>query len=70
MQDLTAELFGTDDTEHINNILKEGELKEESSVGIPDRSSGGRKPKIYNLDMIIAVGYLVNSKKRQRLEYV
>ena len=65
-QDLIAELFGTARstiTEHINNILKEGELKEETSVGISDISSGGRKPKIYNLDMIIAVGYRVNSKK-------
>lgn len=65
-QDLIAELFGTARstiTEHINNILREGELKEETSVGISDISSGGRKPKIYNLDMIIAVGYRVNSKK-------
>ena len=65
-QNLIAELFGVGRstiTEHINNILKEGELKEETSVGISDISSGGRKPKIYNLDMIIAVGYRVNSKK-------
>ena len=65
-QDLIAELFGTARstiTEHINNILKEGELSKETSVEISDRSSGGRKPKIYNLDMIIAVGYRVNSKK-------
>ena len=65
-QDLIAKLFGTARstiTEHIKNILNSGELKEETSVGISDRSSGGRKPKIYNLDMIIAVGYRVNSKK-------
>lgn len=65
-QDLIAELFGTARstiTEHINNILKDGELAEKTSVGISDISSGGRKPKIYNLDMIIAVGYRVNSKK-------
>ena len=65
-QDLIAELFGVGRstiTEHINNILKSGELNEETSVGISDISSGGRKPKIYNLDMIIAVGYRVNSKK-------
>ena len=65
-QDLIAELFGTARstiTEHINNILKDGELSAETSVGISDISSGGRKPKIYNLDMIIAVGYRVNSKK-------
>ena len=65
-QDLIAELFGvarSTITDHINNILKSGELQEETSVGISDESSGGRKPKFYNLDMIIAVGYRVNSKK-------
>ena len=65
-QDLIAELFGTSRstiTEHINNILKDGELSEQTSVGISDESSGGRKPKIYNLDMIIAIGYRVNSKR-------
>ncbi len=38
-QDLIAELFGTalsTITKHINNILKEGELKEKTSVGISD----------------------------------
>ncbi|MBR3363187.1 MAG: virulence RhuM family protein [Bacilli bacterium] len=65
-QNLIAELFGvarSTITDHINNILKSGELKEETSVVISDESSGGRKPKLYNLDMIIAVGYRVNSKK-------
>ena len=65
-QNLIAELFDTSRSnvaEHINNILNDGELLEETSVGISDKSSGGRKPKIYNLDMIIAVGYRVNSKK-------
>lgn len=32
-------------------------------VGFSDKSSGGRKPKIYNLDMILSVGYHVNSKR-------
>ncbi len=49
-------------SEHINNILSEGEL-DEASVGISDKSSGGRKPQIYNLDMILSVGYRVNSKR-------
>jgi hypothetical protein len=65
-QDLIAELFGvarSTITEHINNILNTGELDEKTSVGISDQSTGGRKPKIYNLDMIIAAGYRVNSKK-------
>lgn len=65
-QNLIAELFGVARStiaEHISNILKDGELTEETSVGISDESTGGRKSKIYNLDMIIAVGYRVNSKK-------
>ena len=36
---------------------------DETSVGFSDKSSGGRKPKIYNLDMILSVGYRVNSKR-------
>ena len=49
-------------SEHITNILTSGEL-DETSVGFSDKSSGGRKPKIYNLDMILSVGYRVNSKR-------
>ena len=49
-------------SEHISNIFKEGELDENTSVGISDKSSGGRKSKIYNLEVIISVGYRVKSK--------
>ncbi len=49
-------------SEHISNILESGEL-DETSIGFSDKSSGGRKPKIYNLDMILSVGYRVNSKR-------
>ena len=49
-------------SEHINNIFKERELDEKTSVGISDKSTGGRKSKIYNLDVIISVGYRVKSK--------
>mgnify|MGYP004572488101 FL=1 len=49
-------------SEHINNIFKEGELEERTSIGISDKSSGGRKSKIYNLDVIISVGYRVKSR--------
>ena len=49
-------------SEHISNIFKEGELEERTSVGISDKSTGGRKSKIYNLDVIISVGYRVKSK--------
>ena len=48
--------------ENISNILKSGEL-DETSVGFSDKSFGGRKPKVYNLDMILSVGYRVNAKK-------
>ena len=49
-------------SEHISNILASGEL-DETSVGFSDRSTGGRKPQIYNLNMILSVGYRVNSKR-------
>ena len=49
-------------SEHISDILSSGEL-DETSIGFSDKSSGGRKPKIYNLDMILSVGYRVNSKR-------
>jgi prophage maintenance system killer protein len=49
-------------SEHINNILASGEL-DDTSIGFSDKSSGGRKPKLYNLDMILSVGYRVNSKR-------
>ncbi len=65
-QNLIAELFGvarSTITEHINNIFETNELDENTSVGISDESTGGRKAKLYNLDVIIAVGYRVNSKK-------
>ena len=36
---------------------------DETSIRFSDKSSGGRKPKMYNLDMILSVGYRVNSKR-------
>lgn len=50
-------------SEHIKNIFKEKELDERTSVGISDKSLGGRPPKIYNLDVIISIGYRVKSKE-------
>ena len=49
-------------SEHITKILTSREL-DETSVGFSDKSSGGRKPNIYNLDMILSVGYRVNFKR-------
>ena len=65
-QDLIAELFGTARstiTEHIGNIFKSGELDESNTVGKTDIVNSKKPVKIYNLDVIIAVGYRVNSKK-------
>ena len=44
-------------------MFQEGYLETDASIGFSDKSSGGRKPKIYNLDMILSVGYRVNSKR-------
>lgn len=33
-------------SEHINNIISSDEL-DETSIGFSDKSSGGRKPKMY-----------------------
>ena len=49
-------------SEHINNIFKEGELDEDTSVGFSDKRTGGRLSKMYNLDVIISIGYRVKSK--------
>ena len=52
-QSQMGELFNVKQStiaEHISNIYKEGELDENTSIEISDKSSGGRKPKIYVLD--------------------
>ena len=53
-------------TKHIRNIFKTGELNEKSVCAIfAHTASDGKtyKTKFYNLDVIISVGYRVNSKK-------
>lgn len=56
-------------SKHINNIDKEGELSKKSTVSILEtvqkegERSIRRKLELYNLDMIIAVGYRVNSQR-------
>ena len=66
-----AELFGTEVpaiSKHIRNIIQSGELEKEATVSKMEivRLEGSRKVKrvidIYNLDMILSVGYRVNSK--------
>ena len=64
-QDQIAKLFGKSRstiTEHINNIFSEGELFEMISVGNSDIINH-RPTKLYNLDVILAVGYRVKSKR-------
>ena len=49
-------------SEHISNILNDEEL-DEGSVGFSDIPTLNKSIKIYNLDMIISVGYRVKSKR-------
>lgn len=67
-----AELFDVDRSvinRHVRNIYKTGELAEESTCAkiAQVQNEGGRKIQrvipLYNLDVIIAVGYRVNSIK-------
>ncbi len=64
-----AELFDVDRTgavRHIRNIYKSGELKRDSTCAkIAQVAKDGkvRTMDFYNLDMIISVGYRVNSKR-------
>ena len=64
-----AELFGKDRktiTRHIQNIYKDGELEESSVCSFFEHTANdGKKYNVqfYNLDMIISVGYRVNSKQ-------
>ena len=71
-QNQMAELFGVDRTSivrHIKNIYKAEELDEVSTCAknAQVRFEGNRKivreMAFYNLDMVISVGYRVNSKK-------
>ena len=71
-QQLIAELFGTTKQNvslHIQNIISDGELAADATVKdfLTVRQEGDRQVsrtlEYYNLDMIIAVGYRVNSKR-------
>lgn len=65
-QDEIGNLFGkarSTITEHINNIFSTNELDKNTSVGFSDGRVNNRPPKLYNLDVILAVGYRVNSKR-------
>ena len=74
-QEQMAQLFGkgrTTITEHIGNILKEGELKEKEVCrnfrhttrhGAIEGKTQTKQIKYYNLDVIISVGYRVKSNQ-------
>ena len=65
-QDQIALLYGKSIStinEHINNIFKEGELDRNSSFGISEFTPNGKKIMVYNLDVILYVGYRVKSKQ-------
>ena len=60
-----AELFQKDQSviaRHISNVFKEGELEKVSNMQILHNTLSKYKPTaVYNLDVIISVGYCVNS---------
>lgn len=66
---LIAQLFDVNRpaiVKHINNIYKTGELDKKSTCSILEQVAADgkiRKMNLYNLDMIISVGYRVNSKR-------
>lgn len=66
---LIAKLFGVNRpaiVKHISNIYKSGELSKKSTCSILEQVAKDgkvRKMNLYNLDVIISVGYRVNSKK-------
>ena len=62
-----AELFQKDQSviaRHIGNVFREGELNEKSNMQILHNTLSKYKPtKVYNLNVIISVGYRVKSKR-------
>ena len=65
-QQQMSELFERDRTvitRHINNIFKENELEEKSNVHFLHIANSDKPIKVYSLDVIISVGYRVNSHR-------
>lgn len=63
-QKALADLFGKERsvvTKHLKNIFTSGELEEKSNVQKMHFASSDKPIKFYNLDVIISVGYRVNS---------
>jgi len=65
-QEKMAVLFGRERsvvTKHLHNIFKSNELSEKSNVQFLHIAGSDKPVKYYNLDVIISVGYRVNSKR-------
>lgn len=65
-QDQMCRLFGRNQSviaRHIGNVFREGELPKEGFMQILHKTSsaGGRPVTLYNLDVVISVGYRVKS---------
>jgi len=61
-----AALFNTERsviTKHINHIFKTGELIEKSNVQKMHIANSDKPVKFYDLDVVISIGYRVNSKR-------
>lgn len=65
-QSKMAELFGVDRsviTKHVANVFESGELDEQSNVQKMHVAHSAKPVSYYNLDVIISVGYRVNSSQ-------
>jgi prophage maintenance system killer protein len=63
-QEQMTQLFGRERsviTKHVRNVFKEGELDEKSNVQNLHIAHSDKPVKLYNLDVIISVGYRVKS---------
>lgn len=70
-QEQMCRLFGRNQSviaRHISNVFKEGELPKEGFMQILHKTStvGGRPVALYNLDVVISVGYRVKSSEGTR----
>ncbi len=64
-QEQISKIFETDRssiTKHINNIFKSKELDEKSNVQKLHIANSDKPVKVFNLDVILSVGYRVNTK--------
>ena len=65
-QDEISLLFNVDRTsvtKHINKILQDNEVEENSNVQKMHFANSDKPVKIYSLDIILSVGYRTNSSK-------